>query len=91
MLAAGLVMVEVAGRLPKVPVLAFLGDASYSMYLWHAQLMYVLLWWCDTLRLGRTVWLMLAIELALVLVAIPAYLYIEKPLLKWLNRVMPAR
>lgn len=87
LLAGGLLMLERGGRLPRWRFFAHLGDASYSMYLWHVQLMYVLLLCCDLLRLPREWWLMLPLWLVLVLAALPAYRYIERPLLQRLRRI----
>ncbi|TDK39823.1 acyltransferase [Rhizobium deserti] len=35
MLVIGALSVETRGRLPNLPMLTYLGDASYSIYLWH--------------------------------------------------------
>jgi exopolysaccharide production protein ExoZ len=34
-LVIGALSVETRGRLPRLPALAYLGDSSYSIYLWH--------------------------------------------------------
>ncbi|MCL6707781.1 acyltransferase [Pseudomonas sp. R2.Fl] len=35
MLVLGMLSIEVGGRLPRLPAVAYLGNSSYSIYLWH--------------------------------------------------------
>lgn len=35
LLVFGMLAVEAGGKLPRLPVIGYLGDASYSIYLWH--------------------------------------------------------
>jgi exopolysaccharide production protein ExoZ len=84
MLVAGMLSVERHEKLPNLPRLAYLGDASYSIYLWHTLALSVVV------KAG----LMLAIPTPLVVVGgvvagttlgVVAYEWVEKPIQSWIK------
>jgi exopolysaccharide production protein ExoZ len=85
LLVIGVLSLERQGGVERERVTAFLGDASYSIYLWHALAISV------TAAVGRVLGLPLALTFA---IAIPAgivagvfsYLIVERPLLRLLGR-----
>ncbi len=79
MMLAGVLAIERAGKLSRYPIASYLGDASYSIYLWH------------TLALSVTVKLGMIMDLPFVLIAtggviagtftgVIAYECVEKPI-----------
>lgn len=84
-IAAGALILENRGKLPAVPFLRLLGDASYSIYLWHGLVIVVIdgIW----LRLGLKEGVTATIVSTLISVAasLGAYAALEKPLTKILK------
>jgi peptidoglycan/LPS O-acetylase OafA/YrhL len=73
----------------KLPLLALVGDASYSIYLLHAHLEPWLLRRCDRLRLMETTppeMLYIGVLTATVIAGCAVHLLIEKPILTILRR-----
>lgn len=95
LLLAGTIGMEAAGRLPhRVAAFAFLGDGSYFLYLSHILLV-------DMLMLTPLAWLrgspagiVLATAIITTLVAalsVPAFTWLERPLLRHLRRLTRRR
>lgn len=89
-LLTGTIGMEAAGRLPKTMAhLAFLGDGSYFLYLSHILLIDVLLltplaWLRDTTD-GIIVATVIAATM-IAAVSVPAFLWLERPMLRRLRR-----
>ena len=84
-LVAGLLALETGKKLPDVPMLAYLGDASYSTYLWHTLALSV------TTKVGFHLILpapavAAAGVLAGMLVGVAAYEMVEKPIQSRMKR-----
>jgi exopolysaccharide production protein ExoZ len=85
-----LLRLESHGRLPTIPALHFLGDASYSLYLFHvfavsavwafASKFFAPLSWASYL------FFTVATIMAGLLIGILAYWYLERPILNWTRR-----
>jgi len=85
-----LLRLESHGRLPTIPALHFLGDASYSLYLFHifavsavwafASKFFAPLSWASYL------FFTVATIMAGLLIGILAYWYFERPILNWTRR-----
>jgi exopolysaccharide production protein ExoZ len=78
-LVTGALSVETRGKLPNMPALAYLGDASYSIYLWHTFAVSVVV------KVGMSLHLPAAITLGLAVCAgtvigIVAYEGVERPI-----------
>ncbi|CAD7038407.1 acyltransferase [Pseudorhizobium endolithicum] len=78
-LVAGVLSIESGGRLPRMPVANYLGDASYSIYLWHTLAISV------AVKAGAVAGMpALAIAavgvIAGILIGVVAYECVEKPL-----------
>jgi peptidoglycan/LPS O-acetylase OafA/YrhL len=89
LLVAGVVSLERAQRVPRWPILGYLGDASYSTYLTHgAALEIFYLAWRHLHRpedvLGEVAALAAAVAAGLL-----CYRYVEAPLVKVLHRPRP--
>ena len=87
-LVVGTLSLEAAGRVRKWSIPMFLGDASYSIYLWHTFAISVIA------KLGAGIGLPSVLTLAIALTAgvvtgSIAYLVIEKPLVKRLRFSKP--
>jgi exopolysaccharide production protein ExoZ len=84
-LLAGAVLLDDRRSGPRLPWLAKLGDASYSLYLFHPIALGVTAWVLP--RLSLPVWPSFVITLAAGLAAgIVAHILIERPLLRWLRK-----
>ncbi len=83
MIVAGLVALEMQGRLGKSAFLFFAGSASYSLYLFH-------LFAQQTLRAHFDVTDWLPLFAASLLLGSVVYLYVERPLLAAFRRPRPA-
>lgn len=79
MLVLGAISVETAGRLPRIPGLTYLGDASYSIYLWHTFAVSVVVQ-AGLAFLVSPVLLLLAATALGTLIGIAGYQCFEKPI-----------
>lgn len=77
-LVAGMIAVEKAGPIGRLPWLGYLGDASYSIYLWHTLAISVVAKAAGILSLGALPTLLLAI-VGGTLLGIASYETLEKP------------
>jgi len=80
-LVFGMVSLETGGSIGRVPVLTYLGDASYSIYLWHTLTISVAVKAAEILGLDSGLTLLGAIVGGTV-TGVAAYELIEKPLRK---------
>jgi exopolysaccharide production protein ExoZ len=78
-LVLGTVALERSGKLPSIPFLAYLGNSSYSIYLWHTLAISVVAKFAVSLHLSPLVSLSLS-AVAGLLLGIVAYEAVEKPL-----------
>ncbi|MDM9648175.1 acyltransferase [Rhizobium sp. S163] len=83
-LVYGMVSLEAAGSLGRMPLLTYLGDASYSIYLWHTLAISVVAKAGQMIGLSATVMAPVCV-LAGVVLGTAAYELIEKPLRKLLS------
>ncbi len=83
-LVYGMVSLEAAGSLGRMPLLTYLGDASYSIYLWHTLAISVVAKAGQMVGLSSTVMAPVGV-LAGVIVGTAAYELVEKPLRKLLS------
>jgi exopolysaccharide production protein ExoZ len=79
MLIVGVLALENSGAMPDVPVLTYLGNGSYSIYLWHTLAISVVVKVGQALALPPLVTIFLSVISGTVL-GIAAYEGIEKPL-----------
>jgi len=78
-LVVGVLALEKAEMLPQLPALAYIGDASYSIYLWHTLAVSVVLKF--GMAAGLPTWLIIWSGVALgTLLGIACYECIERPL-----------
>lgn len=85
LLVIGVLSLERQGQMQPEPITAFLGDASYSIYLWHSLGISVVA------MVGRMLGLPLALTFAIAIIAgivggVLSYLIVERPLMKWSKR-----
>lgn len=85
LLVIGVLSLERQGGMARERVTAFLGDASYSIYLWHGLAISI------TAATGRVLGLSLAFTFAVAIAAgivagVLSYLIVERPLLRSLGR-----
>jgi exopolysaccharide production protein ExoZ len=78
MLVLGALSIEVRGRLPAMPGLTYLGDSSYSIYLWHTFAVSVVVQVGLALSLSPLMLLIVATMLG-TLVGIAGYECFERP------------
>ncbi|MFP3546348.1 acyltransferase [Rhizobium sp. SIMBA_035] len=78
-LVFGMVSLETGGSIGRVPVLTYLGDASYSIYLWHTLAISVAVKAAEILVIGGGLTLLGAIAGGTI-VGVGAYELVEKPL-----------
>ncbi|EPE97347.1 acyltransferase family protein [Rhizobium grahamii] len=83
-LVYGMVSLETDGSIGRVPLLTYLGDASYSIYLWHTLAISVIVKAAGMIGLSTTSTIALAAVGGTVLGA-AAYELVEKPLRKVLS------
>jgi len=80
-LVFGMVSLETGGSIGRVPVLTYLGDASYSIYLWHTLTISVAVKAAEILGLDGGLTLLGAI-VGGTITGVAAYELVEKPLRK---------
>ncbi|OQM74263.1 acyltransferase family protein [Manganibacter manganicus] len=91
MLLVGVLALEKAGRIRRFSVAAYLGDASYSIYLWHTMAISVVAKLAGMLALPTFATVFLAIG-AGVTIGLACHAFMEKPITAFLkNRRRPAR
>ncbi|PZM10590.1 acyltransferase family protein [Rhizobium tubonense] len=94
-LILGILSLERHGAMPHIPVLAYLGNGSYSIYLWHTLAISVVAKAAQSMALPPLVAVTLSAILG-ALLGIAAYEVIEKPIrsllksLSWRRRPSPA-
>jgi len=79
MLVTGALAIETAGRLPVSRVLTYLGDASYSIYLWHTFAVSVIVKLGVMLSLAPPLIVVIAVVLGAAM-GIAGYELLEKPI-----------
>jgi exopolysaccharide production protein ExoZ len=80
-LVTGVLSLERAGMVSNIPPLTWLGDASYSIYLWHTLAVSVVAKFAPALSLPAPVALVLAV-IAGTAIGVIAYEALEKPIAK---------
>ncbi|ULJ72434.1 acyltransferase family protein [Rhizobium gallicum] len=89
-LVFGMVSLEADGSIGRVPLLTYLGDASYSIYLWHTLAVSVAIKAAGILGIPGGIAVVAAI-CGGTLLGIAAYEMVEKPLRKLLSNEAPKR
>ncbi|MCJ8517480.1 exopolysaccharide production protein ExoZ [Pseudorhizobium tarimense] len=84
-LVAGVLALEAAKRLPNLPMMAYVGDASYSTYLWHTLALAVVTKAGTHLGLSPLT-VAAAGVVAGVLIGVVAYEVVEKPIQSLVKR-----
>ena len=79
MLVMGALAIEVGGRLPNLPWIAYLGDSSYSLYLWHTFVISVVVQIGGLLSLAAPVTFLISVFLGTAF-GVLAYEFLEKPI-----------
>ena len=89
LVVAGALGIESAGRLPRIPALLVLGNASYALYLMHVLVLHALR--PALLPLPALVALPLVVA-ACIAVGWAMHVFVEKPVSRWLSaRLAPHR
>jgi exopolysaccharide production protein ExoZ len=88
MLVLGALTIEARVALPKLPLVAYLGDASYSIYLWHTFAVSVVLKLGASLAIAPATLLATAILMGTV-IGILGYECFERPVQSLLKRRRP--
>ncbi|KQV83805.1 acyltransferase [Rhizobium sp. Root1220] len=83
-LVYGMVSLEADGSIGRVPLLTYLGDASYSIYLWHTLAISVIVKAAGVMGLSVTPTVLAAVVGGTIL-GVAAYELIEKPIRKILS------
>lgn len=83
-LVYGFLALERAAMLKRIPAVAYLGDASYSIYLWHALAVSVIAKFGALLALPAVITFTLAVLLG-VAVGVASYELLERPLVRLLK------
>jgi peptidoglycan/LPS O-acetylase OafA/YrhL len=81
-----LILIYLVAKPPRIlnnPVAGFFGKISYSLYLSHMFVIYLI----DFVHFGRTRWEIGAKVLASIAVATAVYFLIERPFLRWKDRL----
>ena len=86
LIVAGMASLESAGHMPVSPALAYIGDASYSIYLWHSLAVSIVARAGGLLHLGASAQMILCV-IGGTLVGIAGYEILERPLTRALRRV----
>ncbi len=82
LIVAGLVAVEQTGRLPSIPVLKAVGDASYPLYMIHPVLLSAMAQGLELANVRLSPWLYVACALVVTsVVGWFAHLWLERPLI----------
>ncbi|MGV3577934.1 acyltransferase family protein [Brevundimonas sp.] len=82
LIVAGLIAVEEAGRLPSIPVLKAVGDASYPLYMIHPVLLSAMAQALNLAGVEMPPWLYVAAALVVTsVVGWFAHLWLERPLI----------
>jgi exopolysaccharide production protein ExoZ len=87
-LVAGSTFYEKAGNLANIRILRFLGDASYSIYIWHVAVATILQGLLMRLHLPLTLQIMLE-GLGTIFVTCMIYISVERPITQLLRRRTP--
>jgi exopolysaccharide production protein ExoZ len=87
-LVYGMVSLEADGSFGRVPVLTYLGDASYSIYLWHTLAISVIVKAAGVVGLSTAATVFVAVIGGTIL-GVAAYELVEKPLRKLFSRTRP--
>lgn len=83
-LVYGMVSLEADGSIGRVPLLTYLGDASYSIYLWHTLAISLIVKAAGAAGLSATPTIVIAVIGGTIL-GTAAYEFVEKPLRKILS------
>ena len=85
-LVLGMVSLERNGKLPEIPLLTYLGNSSYSIYLWHTLAISVVTKLVASTQMPSDVATFICV-IAGTLLGICAYEAVEKPLRNLLRNV----
>jgi exopolysaccharide production protein ExoZ len=87
-LVTGCLMVEGNKKIPQIPAFLFLGDASYSIYLWHTLTIVVAAAMEQHFGMDKGIMAGILVGVLSLLAPLFAYVLIERPLLA---RIPPGR
>lgn len=94
MIVYGLLVVEKASPIRDIPWLGLLGDASYSLYIWHFFVLgAVRAFWkyTDFEGMVNDIMFICAVLIASIITSIFAYLWLERPLVTFAARRLESR